>query len=110
MYKITLSDGTVIDNLTLNGNNFVSRNEIKAETFKGKLNHVAISCDDDEDTEGLAGEHNNMELVQIAHYTKEMHGCDEGWYFILQDISEDKLEKIRVNARLDYIEMMEDLA
>lgn len=28
IYKITLSDGTVLDNLRLNGNNFISSSEI----------------------------------------------------------------------------------
>lgn len=110
MYKITLSDGTTIDKLAVNGTNFVSKTEVKPEDFSGRLNHVVISCDDETDTDGLAGEYYNMELVQIAHYTKEKHGCDDGWYFVLSKIPEDELDKIRVNARLDYIEMMEDLA
>ena len=41
-WKITLSDGTTIENLRLNGNNFVSETEIKKEMFDGKLLKVTI--------------------------------------------------------------------
>ena len=67
MYKITLSDGTVIDNLAVNGSNFVSRKELKKSDFVGKLTRVVISCDEEIDDSGLVGEHLNMELIQIAN-------------------------------------------
>ena len=31
IYKITLADGTVLENLTLNGNNFISGENIEAD-------------------------------------------------------------------------------
>ena len=43
MYKITLHDGTVLDNLELNGNNFISEKVIDDSVFSGNLNTVTIS-------------------------------------------------------------------
>lgn len=103
-WEITLADGTQLKELGLNGNNFVSAAEVTKETFEGKLSHVVITGDEAADSFGLIGEHKNMELVQI---TPAADGA--GYWFVLRELSEAELEKIRVNARLDYIEMMEDL-
>lgn len=43
MYKITLADGTVLDNLELNGNNYISDTVIEDSVFNGKLDTVIIS-------------------------------------------------------------------
>ena len=42
IYKITLADGTVIDNLKLNGNNFISPVEIDETIFDGNCLNVTI--------------------------------------------------------------------
>lgn len=94
IYTITLADGTVLNNLRLNGNNFVSETEVTEDMFAGKLKRVVIS--DGENEQVL----NYAELIQIAHYG------DNGWYFILREIPADVLEKARFEATLDYIAMM----
>ena len=43
IYKITLADGTVIDNLKLNGNNFISPVEIDETIFDGNCLNVTIN-------------------------------------------------------------------
>lgn len=43
IYKITLTDGTVINDLKLNGNNFISSTEIEESIFDGNLLTVTIS-------------------------------------------------------------------
>ena len=43
IYKITLSDGTVLDNLRLNGNNFISSSEIDESVFDGNCSIVTIN-------------------------------------------------------------------
>ncbi len=58
----------------MNGNNFISKEEVTADTFRGKLGRVVISGDAEADDVGLIGEHSNMELVQIAHYTQATQG------------------------------------
>lgn len=49
MYKITLNDGTVLDNLELNGNNYISEKVIEDSVFAGNLATVTIT--DGEKTE-----------------------------------------------------------
>ena len=105
-FSVTLADGTQLGGLVLNGNNFVSQKEVTADTFRGKLSKVTISGDAEADEAGLIGEHHNMELVQIAHYTQAVHGCADGWYFILRDIPPSELEKLQERADIDYLAMM----
>lgn len=102
-WKITLADGTSIDGLGLNGNNFVSQSEITPDVFAGKLSRVKIDGSEDADTHsgtgdaGLRGEHGPMELVQIVKY-------DDGWYFVLLDVQIPELAKIR--GDIEYLAMM----
>lgn len=93
VYKITLSDGTEIENLVLNGNNFISEKEITSEMFDNNLSPVIIS---DGNTDEV---HDNMALVQIT----DMSGKKA---FILRDISETELRDIKNRADIEYIAMM----
>lgn len=43
MYTITLNNGTKLENLTLNGNNFISEKIIEDAVFDGNLERVEIS-------------------------------------------------------------------
>jgi len=103
-FKITLSDGTVIKDLEMNGNNFVSKTPLTADNFNGKLSHVVIDGPDNVDDAGLRGEHGPMMLVE-----DRVQVWPDGYYFVLMDIPESTLKELKVNSRLDYIEMMEDL-
>lgn len=49
MYKIILSDGTVLENLELNGNNYISQEPIDSTVFEGKLSEITFT--DGENTE-----------------------------------------------------------
>ena len=84
----------------------MSKIEVTEEMFKGKLSKVTITGDAEADTAGLIGEHRNMELAHIAHYTQAVHGCDDGWYFVLRDIPEAERESLRIRGDIDYIAMM----
>ena len=101
-FTITLVDGTQLTGLELNGNNFISKTRLSESTFAGKLGHVVISGNGEFDDFGLIGEHENMQLVQSQQYGEE-------YWFILRDLTPQELKDIRTEARLDYIEMMEDL-
>lgn len=98
-FTITLSDGSQISELRLNGNNFISKKELTRADFDGKLSHVIISGGDSE----LTGEHGAMDLIQCIPYKGE-------YWFALRDISAAELREMSIDARLDYIEMMEGLA
>ena len=105
-FSITLADGTQLAGLEMNGNNFISKTEVSESTFAGKLGHIVIDGDKEANDAGLIGEHENMELVQIAHYTKETHGMPDGWYFVLRKIPAAELEKIKTQSDVAYLSMM----
>ena len=102
-FTITLADGTQLTGLELNGNNFISKTQVTPETFAGKLKKVTISGETTPETADIIGEHTNMELVQILPY-------EGAWWFVLRDLTEQEVRNLRIDARLDYIEMMEDIA
>lgn len=95
-WKITLSDGTKLENLGLNGNNFISGAKITEDDFKGKLSKVTIEGKD------FKQEYNNMELVQIAHY-------EDGYYFVLREIPQEELGKLKMQSDIEYLAMMSDI-
>ncbi len=90
----------------MNGNNFYSKTEVTPATFAGKLSKVTITGDAEADGAGMIGEHHNMELVQVAHYTQATHGMADGYYFVLRDIPADELERMQNRGDIDYIAMM----
>ena len=100
-FKVTLSDGSIIDDLTLNGNNFISQTEVTLDMFDGKLAHVVIEGPDGADDAGLIGEHEHMELVRC-----QKDDALGGWAFVIRDIPAEKLEKLRDRGDIEYIAMM----
>lgn len=94
-WKITLADGTTLDGLKLNGNNFISTTEVTEELFLDNLSEVTIEGEDSTE------KHENMELVQITKMGNE-------WWFILRDIPAEELEQLALKAQLDYLAMMID--
>lgn len=99
-WKITLSDGTKLENLGMNGNNFISETEVTEETFNGKLSRVIV--EGNEDGQETKQEYEHMELVQIIHY-------EDGYYFILRELSERELKDEKMQSNLDYLAMMVDV-
>lgn len=99
-WKITLSDGTELTNLRLNGNNFVSEVEVTEDTFKGKLSKV--NFEGEVNGNAFNQECNQMELVQVAHY-------EDGYYFVLREITQEELEKIKTRADIEYLAMMANI-
>lgn len=98
-YSVTLSDGTTLDGLRLNGNNFISDSELTEADFAGKLDGVTIAA-----STGETEEHEEMELVQVKQYGSE-------WWFILCDVpAEHKLtnEVAQQRADIDYLLMMQE--
>ncbi len=96
IYNITLADGTVLDNLRLNGNNYISDTELTADTFLGNLGRVTIN-DGEKDTV-----YENMDLVQIVKYDNE-------YWFILRTMTKKELQDIKNRSDIDYIAMMTDV-
>ena len=96
IYKITLSDGTVLDNLRLNGNNFISSSEIDESVFDGNCSIVTINDGEKDDV------HTNMELVQITKMGEE-------YWFILRDVPENELAFIKLQSDIEYVAMMSEI-
>lgn len=99
-WKITLSDGTTIENLRLNGNNFVSETEIKKKMFDGKL--LKVTIEGIEDGKKVVNEYKNMELVQIVHY-------EDGYYFVLRELSQEEINMAKIQGNIEYLAMMTDV-
>ena len=98
-FEVTLADGTQFTDLELNGNNFVSKNEVSPSMFLGKLSHVVITGEAEADTEGLIGEHEHMELVHCKKYGNE-------YWFILRDIPASELAMVKMQGNIAYLSMM----
>lgn len=96
IYKITLSNGTVIDNLRLNGNNYISEKELSTDMFLGNLGTVTIN---DGEKDAI---YENMTLVQLAKY-------DDEYWFILRTMTKKELQEIKNRSDIDYIAMMTDV-
>ena len=100
-WKVTLSDGTTIENLGLNGNNFISDTEITEDVFTGKLSSVTVEGTDEEGN-AVTEEYGRMELIHITKY-------DDGYYFALRELSQDEIDKEQMQADIEYIAMMSDI-
>lgn len=87
-YTLTLSDGSKLENLQLNGNNFLSETEVTPATFAGKLSEVRITASSTP-TEPLPYPEtmHDAELVQI---TPASETPDGRWWFILREIPEEE--------------------
>lgn len=90
-YTITLSNGTKLENLRLNGDNFISAIEISPDVFENNCDNVTIS---DGESETI---YTDMELVQLITYNGE-------WWFVLREIPPDELERKRLLERIVALE------
>ncbi|MDD2299639.1 MAG: hypothetical protein PHU80_10090 [Kiritimatiellae bacterium] len=96
-YTITLADGTVLDNLKLNGDNFVSNTAINTDIFNGNCSPVIIS-------DGINSEtHNHMELVQLTEQEPRKY------WFVLREISDSELALIKIQSDIEYVAMMAEI-
>ncbi len=97
IYTITLSDGTVLPNLSMNGNNFISNDDIDEEIFSGRLSTVEIY--DGEETRSISP-------AELVRFKKEDDGA---YHFVLRKISQDRLDAIKIQSDIEYIAMMSDI-
>lgn len=95
IYTMVLSDGTIIENLRKNGDNYISVSKLTADMFEGKLSEVTVKTSEDE----VVME--NMALVQIT----EMNG--EYW-FVLRQFSSIELTIAKISSDIDFLAMLQD--
>lgn len=91
-WKITLADGTSLDGLNLNGNNFISSTAVTEDTFAGKLSSVTIEGPDGTEI------HEDMKLVQITKVSAK------AYWFILADKTAEEKQKEATDARMSEME------
>lgn len=97
--KITLQDGTVLDDLKLNGNNYISQVPISDDVFKGNLGTVTVT---DEDTETV---YTDMKLIQNIEFQGEY------WFILAEKTEQDRLNEFIAQQRadIDYLAIMSEV-
>lgn len=105
MYKITLSDGTILDNIELNCTVFISKNIIDESVFEHNLSPVNIELYGDRSPDeaiDVEGRHENMSYFPI-------NSPEEGeTWFCLRDISESEMQFAKIRSDIEYLAMMTD--
>lgn len=91
MYSITLADGSKIENLELNGNNFISEAILSDDVFAGELEHVEIS--------GEEGSQEFAEMYLVAN--RVVNG--KSWFILAE-----KTEEMKRQERFEALEVATD--
>ena len=87
MYKITLADGTTLENLVLNGNNYISPTAVDDAVFAGSMATVTITNLEDGTTEQIE------DGVLLSNIVRD--GCS--WLVLGQKTPEQIAEEARDN-------------
>lgn len=85
MYKITLADGTALENLVLNGNNFIAQTAVDDAVFKDNMATVTITNLEDGTAEQIE------DGVLLSNIVRD--GCS--WIVLGQKSAEQKAEEAR---------------
>lgn len=85
MYKITLADGTTLENLVFNGNNFISPTEVDDAIFAGNLANVTITDMESGSTEQIE------DGVLLSNIVREGYS----WIVLGQKTPEQRAEEAR---------------
>ena len=85
MYKIILADGTAIENLVLNGNNFIAQTAVDDAVFKDNMAAVTITDMENGSTEQIE------DGVLLSNIVRD--GCS--WLVLGEKTPEQKAEEAR---------------
>ena len=96
MIKIILNNGNEINNLTLNGNNYISNNVLSDDIFTDGLSIVTVIDGD------ISTEYKNMKLIQNIV-------LDNKSWFILAEKTEEEILKERLKSTEDALMILMDL-
>jgi len=97
MYSIKLNNGTILTDLTLNGNNFISDEIISDDVFSDNLGLVEISDGEN------AQIYNDMTLVA----NRVIDG--KSWFILAEKTPEMKREEEMSDLQLALVELYESL-
>lgn len=101
-YTIKLSNGRILNDIHLNGNNFFTTYKIDTDMFAGGLKTVTISDGTREET------YENMRLLQIQEYDAS-YGLEPGWYFVIDQTPLEDLKYRKIQSDIEYLSMMTDV-
>lgn len=93
--KMTLADGTILDNLELNANTYVSQEELTEDTFDGNLSTVTV-----EDSENVQ-EYSNCVLEHVRQ-------DGDVWKFVLREMTATEIKENVTDAQVLYTALMTD--
>lgn len=85
MYKITLADGTMLENLVLNGNNFIAQTAVSDAVFKDNMATVTITNLEDGTVEQIE------DGVLLSNIVRD--GCS--WIVLGEKTPQQKAEEAR---------------
>lgn len=88
-YSIILADGMVLENLRLNGNNYISDTPIDATIFEGNCSPVIFDDGEEQDV------HENMALIHV-------YKTGDEYWMAFRDVSEQELLAIQYAASVRY--------
>lgn len=94
MLKIKLADGTLIENLGMNGNNYVSQAPIEDGVFEDNLSTVTVT------ENGIETVYENMKLIQNKQYGEEY------WFIIVEKTPEEIEREGMYQLLADLTEMV----
>ena len=97
MYTIKLNNGTVLDNLELNGNNFISDTIIPDTVFENNLKTVEV----------FDGENTQILTDQFLAANRVENG--QSWFVIIDKTPEMKREEEMTDLQLALVELYESL-
>ena len=96
LYTVILHDGTNIEGLRKNGDNYISKKELRPDIFNENLIEIVEVSDD-------RTEHYNM--MKLAHLTK----TGDEWWFSFIPLNNYELLEIKIKSDIEYIAMMTDI-
>lgn len=91
MCKIILSDGTTLENLELNGNNYISAGPVDSSVFEGKLSKITF-------TDGVS-----TEVMHDAILCSNQVMDGRSWLVFMEKTEEMKLRELvaSLNENMD---------
>lgn len=106
MFKITLADGTTLNNIGLNATTLVSYEPLDTSIFEDNLAPVIFEWEGEIDNPEIpffVGKHEMMEFNDVGEIVE-----GEYW-FVLSDVPEDQIRYAKIRANIDYLAMMTDV-
>lgn len=95
-YKVTLADGTVLDELSMNGNNFVSKTVLSPDIFSASnLATVKVEYD------GQTTEYHDLVFVQLTYVA-----ASNLYWFILREKTQEEIEEEEQDIQPSDIEFL----